>query len=84
MIMDDGSWKHFEFQSTNEGTDGLRRYRSYEALTSYQNKVAVTTYVLFSGKIRNPMTKLREGENVYRIIPIIMQDKNADQVIFTK
>lgn len=79
--MDNGSWKHFEFQSMNEVTDGLRWYWSYEALTSYQNKVVVTTYVLFSGKIRNPMTELRAGENVYRIISIIMQDKNADQVI---
>lgn len=36
LIMSDGSWKHFEFQSKNEGIEGLRRYRSYEALTSYQ------------------------------------------------
>ena len=60
---------------------GLRRYRSYEALTSYQNNVPVTTYVLFSGRIRNPMTELREGENTYRIVPIIMRDRNADQLI---
>ena len=81
LIMEDGSWKHFEFQSKNEGTEGLRRYRSYEALTSYQNNVPVTTYVLFSGRIRNPMTELREGENTYRIVPIIMRDRNADQLI---
>lgn len=60
---------------------GLRRYRSYEALTSYQNNVPVTTYVLFSGRIRNPMTELREGENTYRIVPIIMRDRNADRLI---
>ncbi len=81
LIMSDGSWKHFEFQSKNEGIEGLRRYRSYEALTSYQYKVPVTTYVLFSGSIRNPMTELKEGENTYRIIPIIMQNKNADGVL---
>lgn len=81
LIMENGSWKHFEFQSKNEGTEGLRRYRSYEALISYQYKVPVTTYVLFSGGIRNPMTELREGVNTYRIVPIIMRDKNADQVI---
>ena len=49
--MDDGSWKHFEFQSKNEG------------------------------RIRNPMTELREGVSIYRIVPIIMRDKNADRVI---
>lgn len=46
FIMEDGTWKHFEFQSTNEGLDGLKRFRVYEALTSYQHKVIVETYVL--------------------------------------
>ena len=50
LVMEDGTWKHFEFQSTNEGRAGLRRFRSYEALTSHQHKVEVTTYVLYSGK----------------------------------
>ncbi len=81
LIMADGSWKHFEFQSKNEGTKGLRRFRSYEAVASYQYGVEITTYVLFSGRILNPMTELREGVNTYKIIPIIMRDKNADQVI---
>ena len=50
--MEDGSCAHFEFQSTNEGLEGLKRFRAYEALYSYQHKVPVTTYVLFSGKIQ--------------------------------
>lgn len=81
LIMEDGSWKHFEFQSTNEGLDGLKRFRSYEALASYQHKVSVTTYVLFSGNIRNPMTEFTEGANTYRIIPIIFKNRNADTYI---
>ena len=32
--MEDGSWKHFEFQSKNEGLASLKRFRTYEALTS--------------------------------------------------
>lgn len=47
FVMDDGSWIHFEFQSKNEGMEGLKRFRVYEALASYQYKVVVTTYVLF-------------------------------------
>ena len=27
------------------------------------------------------MTELREGENTYRIVPIIMRDRNADRLI---
>ena len=46
FIMEDGTWKHFEFQSTNEGLKGLKRFRAYEALTSYQYNVTVETYVL--------------------------------------
>ncbi|MCU6685827.1 hypothetical protein OCV99_04500 [Dorea acetigenes] len=78
LIMENGTWKHFEFQSTNEGIDGLKRFRMYEAVTSYQHKVSVTTYVLFSGNILNPVTEYTEGVNTYRIIPIIMRDQNAD------
>ena len=78
FIMEDGTWKHFEFQSTNEGLDGLKRFRTYEALTSYQYKVEVTTYVLYSGKIKRPMTQFTEGINTYQVQPIVMQKENAD------
>lgn len=54
FIMEDGTWKHFEFQSTNEGVDGLKRFRTYEALTSYQYKVEVTTY------FKTPFVEKRE------------------------
>lgn len=71
--MEDGSWKHFEFQSKNEGLAGLKRFRTYEALTSYQHKVPITTYVLFSGNIKNPITSFSEGINTYKVAPIIMK-----------
>lgn len=80
LEMEDGSWAHFEFQSTNEGLKGLKRFRSYEALASYQHNVAITTYVLYSGSIRHPMTSFTEGVNVYRIVPVIMQNYDADQL----
>ena len=81
LVMEDGTWKHFEFQSSNEGVKGLKRFRAYEALTSYQYNVRVETYVLFSGNIKNPMTEFTEGQNTYRIIPIIMKHKNADKLL---
>lgn len=37
--------------------------------------------MLFSGNIKNPVTKLTEGVNTYRVIPIIMKNKNADRII---
>ncbi len=81
LVMEDGSWVHFEFQSKNEGREGLKRFRVYEALASYQHKVSVTTYVLFSGKIKNPMTRFTEGVNTFQIVPVIMQRYNADHLI---
>ena len=72
LIMEDGSWAHFEFQSRDEGVEGLKRFRIYEAVTSYQNQVEVTTYVLFSGMIQNPVTEFTEGVNTYKVKPIIM------------
>lgn len=54
FVMEDGTWKHFEFQSTNEGIMGLKRFRVYEALTSYQYKVSVGTYVLFPEVLKIP------------------------------
>ena len=83
LVMDDGTWKHFEFQSTNEGILGLKRFRTYEAITSYQNNVSVTTYVLFSGEIKNPVTEFTEGINTYRIYPIVMQKDDADKLLQT-
>ncbi len=80
-LMSDDTIKHFEFQSTNEGIIGLKRFRTYESQMSYKYKKAVTTYVLFSGNIKNPMTEFTEGVNTYRVVPIVMRDKNADKVI---
>ena len=81
LIMEDGSWKHFEFQSTDGGETDLKRFRMYEATASYHNDVDVTTYVLYSGKIKHPVTVIKSGVNIYQIIPIIMQNDNADEVI---
>ena len=79
FLMEDGSIKHFEFQSSNHGKEDLKRFRMYEAILSHQHKKVVTTYVLFSGTIKNPMTEFTEGFNTYRIQPIIMQGKNVNE-----
>lgn len=80
LVMEDGSWKHFEFQSTDGGTKDLRRFRTYEAVTSYHHDVDVSTYVLYSGNIKNPTTELKTGLNTYRVQPIIMKGKAVEEV----
>ena len=69
--MEDNSIKHFEFQSTNEGLIGLKRFRMYESVISYQQGREVIIYVMFSGNIKRPMTEFREEINTYKVIPII-------------
>lgn len=80
LVMADGTWKHFEFQSTDGGIEDLRRFRSYEALTSYQHKVDVCTYVLYSGQIEHPITELKTGFNTYRVQPIILKGKRVEDL----
>ena len=83
FLMEDSSIKHFEFQSSDLSLDDLKRFRSYEAVTSYQYKSAVTTYVVCSGKIKKPRTEFTEGINTYQIIPIRLAEWNADEFIRT-
>lgn len=81
FVMKDGSWIHFEFQSTNnKSIEDLKRFRCYEALTSYQHNVDVQTYVLFSGTIKSPRTELKTGINTYRVHPIIMKGQRVEEV----
>ncbi len=80
LVMKDGSWTHFEFQSTNKGISDLKRFRCYEALTSYQHNVDVRTYVLYSGTIQKPVTEFTSGFNTYRVHPIIMKGHRAEKV----
>lgn len=81
FVMKDGSWIHFEFQSSDtKALEDLKRFRCYEALVSYQHKVDVHTYVLFSGNIETPMTEYTSGYNTYRVHPIIMKGRLAEEV----
>ena len=82
FIMKDGSLVHFEFQSTNDkALDDLRRFRTYEAFLCMKHKTDVYTYVLFSGGIEHPMTEFTSGINTYRVHPIIMKGKLAEDVL---
>ena len=80
-VMQDGSWVHFEFRSRDGGVEDLKQFRQYEASISYKYDVAVTTYVIYTGNVRNPMTSFTEGVNTYQVVPILMGEKDGDQVI---
>ena len=83
FLMEDNTYIHIEFQSTNKGKDDLRRFRAYESLLSFQTKKDVVTYVVYSNGIQNAMDTLKTGINEYNTKVISMYDKDGD-IIFDK
>lgn len=80
FLMEDDSYIHFEFQTTNKGIEDLRRFRAYEALLSFQTGKNVVTYVVYSGDIKNPLSEYETGINLYKTVAISMANKDGDKV----
>lgn len=77
---EEGLWYHMEFESDSISTDDLRRFRTYEAITSQTYKVPVITCVLCSSDVKRPMNSLKEGINTYRVRVIRLKGQNADTI----
>jgi len=80
FLMEDDSYIHFEFQSTDKGVLDLRRFRTYEALLNLQTGRDVVTYVVYSGDIKNPLGGYESGINSYRVNAISMANKDGDKI----
>ena len=76
FLMEDDSYIHFEFQTTDKGSLDLRRFRAYEALLSHQTNKDVETYVIYSNGIKAPMT----GFNNYMVKTVTLADKNVNEI----
>ncbi len=79
--MEDGSWRHLEFESDSITKKDLRRFRADEAVISYQYEVDVVTCVLCSSSVKDLMRELRQGESIYRVRIVRMKDRDVDAVI---
>lgn len=80
FLMEDDTYIHFEFQTTDKGVADLRRFRAYEALLSHQTAKDVVTYVVYSNNIRNVSDKLVTGISEFKIKAISMVDKDGDKI----
>ncbi|KAJ48737.1 hypothetical protein BD780_000867 [Clostridium tetanomorphum] len=80
FLMEDDTFIHFEFQTTNKGKTDLRRFRAYEALLSHQTGKDVVTYVVYSGNIKNPVNTLETGISEFRVNSISMASKDGDKI----
>lgn len=78
--MEDDSYIHFEFQTTNKGKKDLRRFRAYEALLSLQKEKDVTTYVVYSNNIKKAISTLETGISKFNVKSIFMYEKNGDLI----
>ncbi|NFT07585.1 hypothetical protein FDF26_11010 [Clostridium botulinum] len=81
FLMEDDTYIHIEFQTTDKKKDDLRRFRAYESLLSFQTGKDVVTYVVYSNGIQNTETVLETGINEYNVKAISMIDKDGDVVI---
>ena len=68
FLMEDDSYIHFEFQTTNKGKKDLRRFRAYEALLSLQKEKDVTTYVVYSNNIKKAISSLETGISKFNVL----------------
>ena len=75
-----GFYIHTEFQTTDKKETDLRRFHAYDAVYSNKTGKQVITYVIYSGGITNVKSELDCGLYTYRVQPIYLKDKNADEV----
>ncbi|APU59582.1 DUF4351 domain-containing protein [Clostridium botulinum] len=80
FLMEDDTFIHFEFQTTNKGKTDLRRFRAYEALLSHQTGKDVVTYVVYSGNIKNTVNTLETGISEFRVNSISMASRDGDKI----
>lgn len=80
FLMEDDTYIHIEFQTTDKGITDLRRFKAYESLFELQVNKDIVTYVVYSGNIINPKTSYKSGINTYSVKAISMANKDGDKV----
>lgn len=80
FIKPDRSWIHLEFESDGIREEDLRRFRSYEAVTSFIRRADITTYVICLSTVKEIRFELNTGYNTYRIIPVRLKDRDSDEL----
>lgn len=80
FIMENGLWRHLEFESDSIKVCDLRRFREYEAYISLVYNVPVVTTVLCTSSVKVLRKELVNGWNTYRVELVRLKDRNADTV----
>ncbi|MHC6179304.1 DUF4351 domain-containing protein [Clostridium sp. JNZ X4-2] len=75
---EDGSYLHFEFQTTDK-KDDIKRFLYYDASLFYREKRKVRTIVVYSSDIEDVEEYIDAGTIKYRIEPFYMKNMNGDE-----
>lgn len=78
-LMEDDTYEIYEFQTTNNNKEDLRRFRAYESTVSHQTGKEVFTYVIYSAGIKNPNTVLKTGFNTYQVQALTLANIDGDE-----
>ncbi|MCH3965108.1 MAG: DUF4351 domain-containing protein [Clostridium sp.] len=77
---EDGSYLHFEFQTTDK-KDDIKRFLYYDASLFYREKRKVRTIVVYSSDIEDVDEYIDAGTIKYRIEPFYMKNIDGDERI---
>lgn len=80
FIMEDGSWRHLEFESDSITERDLRRFREYEAYIGMAYNVPVMTIVLCTSNVKVLRKELVNGINSYHVKLVRLKDSVAEEV----
>ncbi|MGL4335295.1 MAG: DUF4351 domain-containing protein [Turicibacter sp.] len=79
-LMEDDSYLHIEFQTSDKGVEDLRRFLLYDAKLAFDHKTDVYTCVIYSNDIVNPSFEFAFGLSTYRVQPLSLAHFYADEV----
>ena len=79
--MQDGSYRHLEFESDRISTKDLRGFREYEAFIGMSFDAPVSTIVICTANVKKRKTELVNGDSVFRIQVIYLKDRNGDRIL---
>lgn len=77
FLLDDNSYLHLEFQTTNRKRD-LSRFLAYDAVLYYKENRAVNTIVVYSSNIKKAETNINIGSIKYSVNAFYMSNLDGD------
>lgn len=81
FLMDDGTYSHFEFQTTDKKIMDLARFNLYDVLLYQETQKQVYTYVIYSGDIKDPLSEYQNGLSKYKVKTVCMADQDAEKIL---